>query len=300
MEVTAALSAIDQALWDIRGKQRQAPVWQLLGGRVRDKVRALKVLVYGTIDDVANQTVQAANEGYTAVKVLLFQPEHHKMTYGARLKDMVERAHTIRDAVGWDVDLGFELHRNMTPAEAVALLRELEDIRPYFAEDPVPPDSVLSMGEVSAKSRVPMAAGERNTTIWEFREYIEQGGVAHIKPDIGIAGGFTHMRKICALAEAHHVGVLPHAVPSGPVATMAHVQLGAATPNYEAQEYRPQNKEPWTAVVDHVAEVVDGYFVIPEVPGLGIDLDLDGIARTPEFPRAPKTPRREDGSIGFR
>ncbi len=115
MEVTAALSAIDQALWDIRGKQLQAPVWQLLGGRVRDKVRALKVLVYGTIDDVANQTVEAANEGYTAVKVLLFQPEHHKMTYGARLKDMVERAHAIRDAVGWDVDLGFELHRNMAP-----------------------------------------------------------------------------------------------------------------------------------------------------------------------------------------
>lgn len=300
MEVTSALSAIDQALWDIRGKHFEAPVWELLGGRVRDRVRAMKVLVYGTIDDVAAQAATAAAEGYTAVKVLLFQPEHHRLTYGAMLDDLVTRAHAVRDAVGWGVDIGFELHRNMAPGQAIALLRELESVRPFFAEDPVPPDSMLSFAEVAAKSRIPMAAGERNTTIWEFREYIEQGGVSHVRPDIGIAGGFTHMRKICAMAEAHHQGVIPHAVPSGPVATMAHVQLGAATPNWEAQEYRPQDRAPWTTVVDHVAEVVDGYFTIPETPGLGIDLDLEGLARTPVFPRAPKTPRRDDGSIGFR
>lgn len=300
MEVTAALSAIDQALWDIRGKHYEAPVWQLLGGRVRDRVRAMKVLVYGTIEDVAAQASTAASEGYTAVKVLLFQPEHHRMTYGAMMEDLVARARAVRDTVGWGVDIGFELHRNMAPGEAVALLRELEPLRPLFVEDPVPPDSMLSFGEVAVKARVPMAAGERNTTVWEFREYIEQGGVNHVRPDIGIAGGFTHMRKICAIAEAHHQGVIPHAVPSGPVATMAHVQLGIATPNWEVQEYRPQDRAPWTVVVDSVAEIVDGFFTVPERPGLGIKLDAVGVAQTPLFPRAPKTPRRDDGSVGFR
>ena len=300
MEVTSALSAIDQALWDIRGKHLQAPVWELLGGRVRDRVRAMLVLRYGTIDEVNAAAAAGVAEGYTALKVLLFQPEHHTMPHAARIADLVERAHAVRDTVGPEVDLGFELHRNMSPGEAIALIRELEDTRPLFVEDPVPPDSVLSFGEVSAKSRVPMAAGERNTTIWEFREYIEAAGVHHVRPDIGIAGGFTHLRKICALAEAHHIGVIPHAVPSGPVATAAHVQLGAATPNYEVQEHRDQTVAPWSAVVNQVARIVDGYFVVPEVPGLGIELDDAGLAATPIFPRKPKTPRRPDGSVAYR
>jgi galactonate dehydratase len=135
----------------------------------------------------------------------------------------VDRVAAIRQAVGWDIDLGVELHRNMAPGDSIALIRELEQFRPLFVEDPIAPDSVLSFGEVAAKTRVPMAAGERNLTIWEFREYVEQAGIHHIRPDVGIAGGITHVKKICALAEAHHQGVIPHAVPSGPVATCAGV-----------------------------------------------------------------------------
>jgi galactonate dehydratase len=300
MAIVGALSAIDQALWDIRGKHFDVPVWQLLGGKVRERVRAMLVLTYGTLEEVCAAATEGAAQGYTALKVLLFQSEHHAMTHSARLADLVARAQALRESVGWGVDLGIELHRNMAPGEAIALIRELEPIRPFFVEDPVPPDSVLSFGEVAAKSRVPMAAGERNTTIWEFREYVEHAGVHHIRPDIGVAGGFTHMRKICALAEAHHQGIIPHAVPSGPVATAAHVQLGAATLNWEAQEHRSQERSPWTDVVNQVPKLVDGFFEIPETPGIGVELDDAGVLRTPARERGYGTPRRIDGAIGFR
>jgi galactonate dehydratase len=300
MAIGGALSAIDQALWDIRGKHFEAPVWQLLGGRVRDRVRAMLVIDYGTIDKVVAQCRDAVARGYTALKILLFQEEHHGMRHGARLDDLVKRTAAIRDAVGWEIDLGIELHRNMVPGESIALIRELEQFRPLFVEDPIVPDSVLSFGEVAAKARVPMAAGERNTTIWEFREYVEHGGVHHIRPDVGIAGGITHVKKICALAEAHHQGIIPHAVPSGPVATAAHVQLGACVPNWEVQEHREQDRAPWSRVVDAIIPVRNGFFVIPEAPGLGIALDIEGIASVPVAGRDRETARREDGSIAFR
>jgi len=300
MAIGGALSAIDQALWDIKGKHFQAPVWQLLGGRVRDRVRAMLVIDYGTVDQVVASCRDAVARGYTALKVLLFQEEHHRMRHGARLQDLVERTAAIREAVGWHIDLGIELHRNMVPGESIALIRELEQFRPLFVEDPIVPDSVLSFGEVAAKSRVPMAAGERNTTIWEFREYVEHGGVHHIRPDVGIAGGITHVKKICALAEAHHQGVIPHAVPSGPVATAAQIQLGACVPNWEVQEHREQDRAPWSSVVDAVMPVRDGFFPIPETPGLGISLNHAGIAATPILDRDREVPCHEDGSIAFR
>jgi len=300
MAIGGALSAIDQALWDIRGKHFQAPVWQLLGGRVRDKVRAMLVIDYGTVDQVVASCRDAVSRGYTALKILLFQEEHHRMRHGARLRDLVERTAAIREAVGWEIDLGIELHRNMVPGESIALIRELEQFRPLFVEDPIVPDSVLSFGEVALKTRVPMAAGERNTTIWEFREYVEQGGVHHIRPDVGIAGGITHVKKICALAEAHHQGIIPHAVPSGPVATAAQVQLGACVPNWEVQEHREQDRAPWSSVVDAVVPVRDGFFPISEAPGLGIALNEAGIAPTPVLDRDREVPRHEDGSIAFR
>jgi galactonate dehydratase len=300
MAIGGALSAIDQALWDIRGKHFQAPVWQLLGGRVRDRVRAMLVIDYGTTEQVVANCRAAVARGYTALKILLFQEEHHRMRHGARLEDLVRRAAAIRDAVGWEIDLGIELHRNMVPGESIALIRELERFRPLFVEDPIVPDSVLSFGEVAGQTRVPMAAGERNTTIWEFREYVEHGNLHHIRPDVGISGGITHTRKICALAEAHHQGIIPHAVPSGPVATAAQVQLGACVPNWEVQEHREQDRAPWNRVVKAIIPVRDGFFDIPEAPGLGIELDEAGVDAVPVVQRERPTARREDGSIAFR
>ena len=300
MGITAALAAIDQALWDIRGKHFEAPVWQLLGGKVRDRVRAMLVLNYGTLDAVIAEAKAGVAEGYSAIKVLLFQREHHLMRHGARLKDLVDRMAAIREAVGWETDIGVELHRNMVPGEAIALIRELEQFRPLFVEDPIVPDSVLALGEVAEKVRVPMAAGERTTTIWEFREYVEAGGIHHIRPDVGIAGGITHMKKICALAEAHHQGIIPHSVPNGPVAVAAHVQLGIAVPNWEVQEHRPQDRAPFNKVVKAIVPVINGFFEAPEAPGLGVELDEEGLRSVPVNDRERITAQREDGSIAFR
>jgi len=300
MAIGGALSALDQALWDIKGKHYQAPVWDLLGGRVRDKVRAMLVIPYGTPDEVAQACKKAVADGYTALKVMVYQPEHHLMAFGAKVKDMVERIALIRETVGWDVEIGIELHRNMALGESIAAIREFEQFRPLFVEDPIPPDSVLSFGEVAQKSRVPMAAGERNTTIWEFREYVEHGGVHHIRPDVGIAGGITGTRKICALAEAHHQGIIPHAVPSGPVATAAQVQLGFAIPNWEVTEHQVQDSAPWTKAVKAIVPVINGHWLPNETPGLGVELDHEGLKTIPVIAKVGDTSLKTDGSVAFR
>jgi len=159
---------------------------------------------------------------------------------------------------------------------------------------------VAALRAFAAKVGVPVAAGERNTTVWEFAEYLERPGVDFVRPDVGIAGGITHVRKICALAEAFHADVLPHAVPSGPVAVAAHVQLGMCTPNWELQEHRPQSAS-WTDLVDQVIPVRDGYLIPPDRPGLGISLDEAGLAKHP--PRSADVSHaalREDDSVAIR
>ncbi|MGW0229834.1 mandelate racemase/muconate lactonizing enzyme family protein [Actinopolymorpha singaporensis] len=299
MVVVGAISAVDQAVWDIRARHLEVPVWQLLGGRCRSGVRAMKVLSGGTAEEVAAGAAGAVAAGYSAVKVILFGHEHHAMRHARRIASLVERFAAIRDTVGWELDVGIELHRNMAPGDAVQLCAEIAPLRPFFVEDPIPPDSVRAFGAVADRVRVPMAAGERNTTIWEFAEYVDQG-LAYVRPDVGVAGGITHVRKICALAEAHHQGVLPHAVPSGPVATAAHVQLGIAVPNWEAQEHVEQEGTPAAAVVRAVVPLVDGWLYPPDSPGLGIDLDDEALARTPVRELVVGAPVREDGSVAIR
>jgi galactonate dehydratase len=302
MAISAAISAVDQALWDLRGQHFGVPVWQLLGGRVRRGVRAMLVLPTGTADEVVKAARGAVeDEGYTALKILLFQNEHHQMRQAERIGDLVERFAAIREAVGWQTDLGVELHRNMSTANAVLLCGELARFRPLFVEDPIPPDSVAGLRAFAAKVGVPVAAGERNTSIWEFAEYLERPGIDFARPDVGIAGGITHVRKICAMAEAFHADILPHAVPSGPVAVAAHVQLGMCTPNWEAQEHRPPAGPEWTDVVDEIVSVRDGYLIPPDRPGLGIALDDAGLALHPPVSAdLSHAPLREDGSVAIR
>jgi galactonate dehydratase len=302
MAVTGAISAIDQALWDIRGKRLGVPVWQLLGGRARRAVRAMRVVDTGTLDEVVEASRRAVErEGYSALKILLHQDDHHGLRQARRIEDLVARFAAVRETVGWDIDLGVELHRNMAAGDAILLCGELERLRPLFVEDPIPPDSVAALRAFAARVRVPVAAGERSTTIWEFAEYLERPGIAYVRPDVGIAGGITHVKKICALAEAFHAQVLPHAFPSGPVATAAHVQLGMCVPNWELQEHVPEDQPRSTDLVDHVIELRDGYLVAPDRPGLGIELDDAGIARHPPTSAdLSHTPRREDGSVAIR
>ena len=296
-----AISAIDQAMWDIRARVFETPVWHLLGGRSRKAVRGMKVVWGVTKEDLINDSLKAQKEGYTAIKIILHQHDHHLMRHAEKIADLVDRMASLRDAVGNTLDIGVELHRNMQPGNSVALIEELMQFRPLFVEDPIPPDSVLSFAEVSAKVKTPMAAGERNTSIYEFREYIEHAGLAFVRPDIGIAGGFTHVRKICAMAEAHHQGILPHAVPSGAIATMAHIHLGITVPNWEAQEHIDQNVDPVQQMVKRIPLVKDGWLYPFDEPGLGMEINDAFFATNPPVTMHGINPDlREDGSVALR
>lgn len=296
-----AISAIDQAMWDIRARVFETPVWHLLGGRSRKAVRGMKVIWGVTKEDLINDSLKAQKEGYTAIKIILHQHDHHLMRHAEKIADLVDRMASLRDAVGNTLDIGVELHRNMQPGNSVALIEELMQFRPLFVEDPIPPDSVLSFAEVSAKVKTPMAAGERNTSIYEFREYIEHAGLAFVRPDIGIAGGFTHVRKICAMAEAHHQGILPHAVPSGAIATMAHIHLGMTVPNWEAQEHIDQNVDPVQQMVKRIPLVKDGWLYPFDEPGLGMEINDAFFATNPPVTMHGINPDlREDGSVALR
>jgi galactonate dehydratase len=301
MAVNGAISAIDQALWDIKGKLLDEPVWQLLGGRVRDGVRAMRVIAGASAEELCAAGARAVEDGYTAVKALVFGHEHHAMPHARRLDDLVARTGALRDTVGPDVDIAIELHRNMGPADSLTLMDRIERFSPIFVEDPIPPDSVLSLGEIARKARIPLAAGERNTTIWEFREYIEAAGIEVVRPDIGVAGGITGVRKIAAMAQAHHLLIAPHAVPSGPVATAAHVQAGVASPGWEWQEYVPQADDPRCRdVVDAVVSLRDGWLLPADRPGLGIELDDAGLAAHPAGAFGGDAAVRRGGEVAFR
>ncbi len=301
--ITAALSAIDVALWDIKGKRLGAPVWDLLGGKVRDNVRAM-VLLGGdgpmrTPDDFAASAREAKAEGYSAVKMTPFPDGWAGLPYPQLIRTNTEIVAAVREELGWEIDIGVEIHRNMLPSEAVVFAERIAKFLPYFYEDPIAPESVFSMGEVAERLRIPLAVGERNATIWEFREYSALPGVHFVRPDVGLAGGITQAKKIAAIAESFHQRVIPHNF-LGPVTTMACVQLAAATPNWDLQEYVREAGTPRAEAAANTVQVVDGYMQIPEGPGLGIDLDLAGIERHPYDPGAGDPARRADGSVALR
>jgi galactonate dehydratase len=301
--ITAALSAIDIALWDIKGKRLGAPVWDLLGGKVRDKVRAIPLL--GTVKDAprpvdpASFAAAARNLkelGYTALKMTPFPPNWGQLAHGDLIRRNVAIVAAVRESVGWDFDIGIEIHRNMMPGQSVVFAKEIEKFLPYFYEDPIAPDSVMSMGTVGDKISLPLAVGERNNTIWEFREYCMLPGVSYLKPDIGLAGGFTHTKKIAAIAESFHIKIAPHHF-LGPIATMALTHIATATPNWDVNEFGPEAGTFKEDIVSNIVEVKDGYFIPPEVPGLGIDINVEEMAKHPYDGGAGDQSRRLDGSL---
>ncbi|HHX43471.1 MAG TPA: galactonate dehydratase [Chloroflexi bacterium] len=270
-----ALAGIDQALWDIAGKYYGVPVYALLGGAVRDRIR---VYAHWGIRDLSEEGLQAARErldmlrdkgGYTAFKGGI-PGKWRAHEPPERIDQFVECAHTMREWVGPDVELCFDFHGKLTPALAIEVCNEIKGMRPMFVEEPVPQENVDALKLVSDHVPFPIATGERLLSRWEFRQVLEKGAAAYIQPDCSHCGGISELKRIANMAEVYYVHTMPHCA-IGPVALSACLQVDAAVPNFFIQEQVDQGLgegmlvEPW--------RVRDGYIDLPTRPGLGIEID---------------------------
>jgi len=300
--IMGALSAIDIALWDIAGKHLGVPCYQLLGGKCRDKARVYYHVFGHTKEELIAGCVEAKEMGFTAVGHLtpfLDEPREvpYFKTHADKMHDAIETVGRYREAVGNDVDLCIEIHRRLAPHEAIVLARGIEPYHPFFYEDPILPDNMDAMALVAQHIAIPIATGERLHTIYEFEMLLQRGAVQYVRPDVCMAGGLTHSKKIAALAEAHHVGVVPHN-PLSPVSTAACLQLAACIPNFAIQEYPTGELEPpKSEIVETTLRVEDGFLIIPDAPGIGITLAKEAAERFPYRKRTVHTRLHVDGSV---
>ena len=297
--VQGALSAIDIALWDIKGKRLEVPIFDLMGGKTRDRVRCYMHVGsgdFGSADDLAKDALNAVKQGFTAVRFTPFSSDYylHK-SYSEWADEAVKRVSAVRETVGSDVDICVEIHRQMNPAESIALGRRLEEFNPFFYEDPMLPDSPAIMGEVAKKCNIPIATGERFTTIFEYQQLLEAKAASYVRPDLCLCGGLSGCKKVAAMAEAHHVKVIPHN-PLSPISTAACVQLDACIPNFALQEYTGESEPPKSELLVKPLELKEGYITVPDGPGLGVEINEEAL-KMPEAPKVLDTPIGFDGSV---
>lgn len=305
----SAISGIEQALWDIMGKEVGLPVYRLLGGRVRDRVRMYTHLGGGDMRAVyesqqsddpqifVERALAVIEKGYTAVKVLLTPPTESLNSIAAY--DYAERVMAaLREAVGKEVDIMLDCHGRHFPANALEFCRILAPYKPYFIEEPVPPENVDVLAELRKQSPVPIATGERLVTRFGFRDLCEKQACHIIQPDLCHCGGLWEAKKIAAMAETYYIGVAPHN-PLGPVANAAALHFALSTPNFLIQEDMLSDV-PWRwEVVQHSLETQDGYWLPTETPGLGIEVNEEAARKHPfqqEVIHAT-TVRAHDGAI---
>ena len=297
--LSGALSAVDIALWDIKGKHFDVPIWELLGGNCRDKIR-LHLLGGGSTPETMYEAAKAAvEEGFTALKFDPVVGGFQDMTVDRLVKTARDIVAAAREGGGPDLDLIVEVHRKLTPMNGIVLESALAPFNLYFIEDPIQIDTITTQAELAKRMTTPLAIGERNVSIWEFRELLEAGGPQYVRPDLGLAGGITHCKKIAALAEAYHSAVVTHNF-LGPLITAASLHLDTSIPNFITQEYTKGDESEDFAVYKVAYQREGGYIPIPEAPGLGIELDDSLIEKNPYQPmNTGTTPLREDGSVAY-
>ena len=297
--LSGAISAVDIALWDIKGKHFDVPIWELLGGNCRDKIR-LHLLGGGSTPETMYEAAKAAvDEGFTALKFDPVVGGFQDMTVDRLVKTARDIVAAAREGGGPDLDLIVEVHRKLTPMNGIVLESALAPFNLYFIEDPIQIDTITTQAELAKRMTTPLAIGERNVSIWEFRELLEAGGPQYVRPDLGLAGGITHCKKIAALAEAYHSAVVTHNF-LGPVITAASLHLDTSIPNFITQEYTKGDESEDFAVYKVAYQREGGYIPIPEAPGLGIELDDSLIEKNPYQPmNTGTTPLREDGSVAY-
>ncbi|WP_028065753.1 mandelate racemase/muconate lactonizing enzyme family protein [Solirubrobacter soli] len=281
--VMSGIGCVEVACWDIMGQALGVPVYKLLGGAVNDRVKAYANGWY-TVERTPEEFHTAARRvvelGYRALKFDPFGEGRFELTYEERVRS-VGLVEAVRDAVGPEVEILVEMHGRFAAHEAIRVAGMIERFEPSWIEEPVPPENLAALRSVAEHTPLPIATGERIHDRIEFRELFEHRSVNIIQPDIGHIGGLLETRKLAATAETHYVLIAPHNV-GGPVLTAANLHLAACTPNFKIQEH-------FNDFADHevlqaapgLPPVVDGYFALPDAPGLGVTLDVDFVAERP-------------------
>lgn len=282
----SALSGIEMCLWDISAKELGVPVYRLLGGRMRDRIRCYANAWFSgarTPAEFATKAKAAVAGGFTALKWDPFGSAYRTMS-SAELEAALATVAAVREAVGPGIDLLIEGHGRFDVRTACVVAGELASCKPMFFEEPVPPDELDALADVKRRSPVPIAAGERLMTKHQFKDLLEKRAADVIQPDPSHAGGILECTKIAAMAEARHIEFAPHN-PMGPVANAVVLQLAACTPNFTILECMA-NDVPWRGdLTTESIRFVDGCFEIPDRPGLGIELNEAAFADHPYSPR---------------
>ncbi len=299
----SAISGIEQAMWDIKGKYYNCPVWEMLGGKCRDKIRMYThIKVAGVagefpLEDMLNIARRRLADGYTALKYSIIPPIRF-IENPENTEAHVQRFAAVRELIGPGVDLAIDFHGRVSPAMAIRLAEMLKPYFPFFIEEPCLPENVDSMVTVARSTTVPIAAGERLFGKWEYRQLLEKQAVSVVQPDICHCGGIFEGRKIAAMAELYYASVAPHN-PLGPISLASCLHLDACIPNFLVQEH-PGNADGSDLGVGYIKTpfvLKDGYIETPKGPGLGVELDEKALADK-IYDGKWTTPRQyyEDGS----
>ncbi|MDF1516180.1 MAG: enolase C-terminal domain-like protein, partial [Anaerolineae bacterium] len=295
--LTAAIAAIDIALWDIKGKALGVPVYELLGGRVRDKV-----VCYphnrGHATDIAplvESCLETKEEGWKFVRFGLPQ-DGDVLEPRQAVLTAIRQLQAVRAAVGDEIEITFDIHTRLDLPDALWLCQEAEAIRPFFMEDPLRCENPDSFKTLRPRTTVPLAAGEQFSSKWEFRQLIEEEWIDYARVDLCIAGGLTEAKKIAGWCETHYIKLAVHN-PLGPISSAACLQLNMAVPNFGVQE---QPRKPGTVLTDVVTTQPlweDGYMVPADLPGLGVEFDREAAKAHPLKVQGLPKLRRLDGSF---
>ena len=274
----SAISGIDQALWDIKGKDLGKPVYELLGGPVRDKARMYTHFGGSTPEEAAQSALSKVEKGWTAIKTVPMPPTN--ALDGIHIvKESAAKLAAVREAVGDSVDILLDFHGRITPQMAIQYARAYEPYHPFFIEEPVQAENPAAMAQVTQSTSIPVATGERLFTRWGFREILETGAASLLQPDTCHAGGISEVRKIGTMAEVYYAGLAPHN-PYGPVSTAACIQVDFAAPNFVIQEMvDPDNAPEAMSLVKEPLPVVDGHIMPPAKPGIGVEVDEAACAK---------------------
>jgi galactonate dehydratase len=298
--VNAAISGIEHALWDILGKAVGVPVYRLLGGKCRDKIRVYQSARGDEPEVVADHAKTLVQKyGYTAVKMSPHMPDGNARPYNQLNRGAGQRVAAVRNALGKDVDIAVDIHAKFFEVRRAArLARAIEPYEPMWLEEPIRPENAAAMARLAKQVNIPLASGECNYTKHEFNTILAAEALDIVQPDVCLCGGLLEMKKIAAMAEANYVMVAPHN-PMGPVATTVNVHFAASTPNFLILEYHPDDEAPRKDLLQEPLMVKEGYLPLPDKPGLGIELNEEAFRHYPPRPWHRSFEYRADGSVGF-